>query len=243
METFMTPEFWIAVGQIIMIDILLGGDNAVVIALACRKLPPAQRTQGIVWGTAGAIALRVILIFFALQLLAIPFLKLTGALLLLWIGIKLLVPEGDDAHSNIEGSDRLWGAVKTVIVADLVMSVDNVIAIAGAAETAGGDHTMPLVIFGLLVSIPIIVWGSQLVIKLMDRYPLIIVLGAMLLGWIAGTMAVTDPAIVNPSVFPQFPKLVETGWVKYLAGVIGALLVLGLGKWFALRSVAARASR
>ena len=243
METLMTPEFWIAVGQIIMIDILLGGDNAVVIALACRKLPPAQRTQGILWGTAGAIVLRVILIFFALQLLAIPFLKLTGALLLLWIGIKLLVPEGDDAHGNIEGSDRLWGAVKTVIVADLVMSVDNVIAIAGAAETAGGDHTMPLVIFGLLVSIPIIVWGSQLVIKLMDRYPLIIVLGAMLLGWIAGTMAVTDPAIVNPSVFPQFPKLVETGWVKYLAGVIGALLVLGLGKWFARRSMAARASR
>jgi len=243
METFMTPEFWIAVGQIIMIDILLGGDNAVVIALACRKLPPKQRTQGILWGTAGAIVLRVILIFFALQLLAIPFLKLVGALLLLWIGIKLLIPEGDDAHGNIEGSDRLWGAVKTVIVADLVMSVDNVIAIAGAAETAGGDHTMPLVIFGLLVSIPIIVWGSQLVIKLMDRYPLIIVLGAMLLGWIAGTMAVTDPAIVNPTVFPQFPKLVDPGWVKYLAGAIGALLVLGLGKWFALRSVAARKSR
>ena len=144
METFMTPEFWIAVGQIIMIDILLGGDNAVVIALACRKLPPKQRTQGILWGTAGAIVLRVILIFFALQLLAIPFLKLVGALLLLWIGIKLLIPESDDAHGNIEGSDRLWGAVKTVIVADLVMSVDNVIAIAGAAETAGGDHTMPL---------------------------------------------------------------------------------------------------
>ncbi len=232
MQALMTPEFWIAVGQIIMIDILLGGDNAVVIALACRKLPAAQRTKGILWGTAGAIVLRVILIFFALQLLAVPFLKLVGALLLLWIGVKLLLPEEDD-HGHIEGSDRLWGAVKTVIVADLVMSVDNVIAIAGAAESAGvagGNHTMPLVIFGLLVSIPIIVWGSQLVIKLMDRFPAIITLGAMLLGWIAGTMAVTDPALVNPEVMPQVPKLPASEWIKYAAGTVGALLVLAVGK-------------
>jgi YjbE family integral membrane protein len=118
--------------------------------------------------------LRVVLIFFALTLLAIPFLKLAGAVLLLWIGVKLLAPEHDDAHGNIAASDKLWGAVKTVIVADLVMSVDNVIAIAGAAQGAGQAHQMPLVIFGLLVSIPIIVWGSQLVIKLMDRFPIII---------------------------------------------------------------------
>lgn len=230
MQALMTPEFWIAVGQIIMIDILLGGDNAVVIALACRKLPPAQRRQGILWGTAGAIVLRVILIFFALQLLAIPLLKLVGAVLLVWIGVKLLLPEDDDGHTNIEGSDKLWGAVKTVIVADLVMSLDNVIAIAGAAESAGGDHTMPLVIFGLLVSIPIIVWGSQLVIKLMDRYPLIITLGAMLLGWIAGTMAVGDPALANPEVMPQLPKLPPDGWIKYVAGVCGAVLVYAMGR-------------
>ena len=235
MDALMTPEFWIAVGQIIMIDIVLGGDNAVVIALACRKLPPAQRRLGILWGTAGAIVLRVVLIFFALQLLAIPFLKLVGAVLLVWIGVKLLLPENDDPHATIVGSDRLWGAVKTVIIADLVMSVDNVIAIAGAAETAGGDHTMALVIFGLLVSIPIIVWGSQLVIKLMDRYPLIITLGAMLLGWIAGTMAVSDPALINPEVMPQVPKLVVNDWVKYGAGVAGALLVYALGKAFAAR--------
>src|SRR4249920_4241599 len=127
MEQFLTPEFWVAVGQIIMIDILLGGDNAVVIALACRKLPPAQRTKGILWGTAGAILLRVILIFFALTLLAIPYLKLIGAALLLWIGVKLLLPERDE-HANIQASDKLWAAVKTVIIADLVMSVDNVIA-------------------------------------------------------------------------------------------------------------------
>jgi YjbE family integral membrane protein len=239
MQMFMTPEFWIAVGQIIMIDILLGGDNAVVIALACRKLPPKQRTQGILWGTAGAIVLRIVLIFFALQLLAIPFLKAVGALLLVWIGVKLLLPEAGEGHANIEGSDRLWGAVKTVIVADFVMSVDNVIAIAGAAESSGTSHGMALVIFGVLVSIPIIVWGSQLVIKLMDRYPVIITFGGMLLGWIAGTMAVTDPLLVNPDVLPQVPKIVATDTVRYGAGVAGALLVLLLGKWIAARHAAA----
>jgi YjbE family integral membrane protein len=149
-----------------------------VIALACRQLPAHQRTKGIMWGTAGAIILRVILIFFALTLLAIPYLKFVGAVLLIWIGVKLLTPDADDDHSNIQGSDKLWGAVKTVIIADLVMSVDNVIAIAGAAQASGNpDHQMPLVIFGLLVSIPIIVWGSQLVLKLMDRFPMIITAG------------------------------------------------------------------
>ncbi len=233
----MTATFWLAVGQIIMIDILLGGDNAVVIALACRKLPPAQRKLGILWGTAGAIGLRVILIVFALALLTVPYLKLVGAALLLWIGVKLLVPDDEDEHGNIESSDKLWSAVKTVIVADLVMSVDNVIAIAGAAESAGGDHKIPLVIFGLLVSIPIIVWGSQMVIKLMERFPSIIVAGGMLLGWIAGTMAVTDPAVL-PSLTNMgltvaavregaLPTVVSS--LNYGAGVVGALLVLAAG--------------
>jgi YjbE family integral membrane protein len=241
MDMFTTPEFWIAVGQIIMIDILLGGDNAVVIALACRKLPPAQRRLGILWGTAGAILLRVVLIFFALTLLQIPFLKLIGAALLIWIGVKLLLPEEDDSHGNIQASDKLWAAVKTVIVADLVMSVDNVIAIAGAAESAGGDHTMPLVIFGLLVSIPIIVWGSQLVIKLMDRFPVVIVVGGMLLGWIAGTMAVTDPAVLGwmplagPTEAGKTPEV--QALVRYGAGIAGALLVLAVGKLMARRTV------
>jgi YjbE family integral membrane protein len=235
MEMFMTPEFWVAVGQIIMIDILLGGDNAVVIALACRKLPPAQRTKGILWGTAGAIILRVVLIFFALTLLAIPFLKLAGAVLLLWIGVKLLVPEQEDAHGNIAASDKLWAAVKTVIVADLVMSVDNVIAIAGAAQGAGEGHQMTLVIFGLVVSIPIIVWGSQLVIKLMERFPIIITLGGMLLGWIAGTMAVSDPAVSNTLAWTWVPKLPQTSTVSYIAGTAGALLVFVAGKWISSR--------
>lgn len=231
MEQFLTPEFWVAVGQIIMIDILLGGDNAVVIALACRKLPPAQRRLGILWGTFGAIALRVILIFFALTLLKISFLKIVGALLLLWIGIKLLAPEDEDEHANIQASDKLWAAVKTVIIADFVMSLDNVIAIAGAAETAGEGHQMPLVIFGLLVSIPIIVWGSQLVIKLMDRFPIIITAGGMLLGWIAGTMALTDPAMLT--YLPQVP---QTDTMKYVFGIAGALFVLAVGKLVAMRA-------
>jgi YjbE family integral membrane protein len=177
----------------------------------------------------------VILIFFALTLLAIPFLKVVGALLLVWIGVKLLAPDHDDAHGSIAASDKLWAAVKTVIVADLVMSVDNVIAIAGAAQGAGQGHQMPLVIFGLLVSIPIIVWGSQLVIKLMDRFPIIITVGGMLLGWIAGTMAVSDPAVSNPAAWTWVPKLPQTDTVRYIAGIGGALLVLAIGKWVAMR--------
>ncbi|MBL0421220.1 TerC family protein [Ramlibacter sp. AW1] len=221
MEALASPAFWIAVGQIILIDILLGGDNAVVIALACRGLPPAQRKMGIIYGTAGAIVLRVILIAFALALLAVPYLKLVGAVLLIWIGVKLLVPHDEDEHANISPSDKLWGAVKTVIVADLVMSVDNVLAIAGAAESAG-SHQLGLVIFGLLVSIPIIVAGSQIVLKLMDRFPIIITLGGMLLGWIAGQMAYTDPAAK-----PFLPD--QKVW-EYAAAAAGALLVLAIGK-------------
>jgi YjbE family integral membrane protein len=169
----------------------------------------------------GAIILRVVLIAFALALLAVPYLKIVGALLLLWIGVKLLQPAGEGDH-NISSSDKLWGAVKTVIIADLVMSVDNVLAIAGAAQGAHQDHQMALVIFGLLVSIPIIVWGSQMVLKLMQRFPIVITVGAMLLGWIAGQMAFTDPALK-----PYLPASPVWG---YAAAVAGALFVLAAGK-------------
>ena len=220
----MDTEFWIAVLQIIAIDILLGGDNAVVIALACRGLPEAQRKRGILWGVAGAIGLRILLIFFALQLLAIPYLKVAGALLLLWIGIKLLMPEhSDDGHQKIQSSTTLAGAIKTIIVADAVMSLDNVIAVAGAAK---GDIT--LVIFGILVSVPIIVWGSRLVLKLMDRFPVVITLGGGLLGWIAGEMLVSDVAVA--------PLLVQQPeWLGHAAGVAGALLVITVGTLLARR--------
>ncbi len=231
LESFLTPVFWAALGQIILIDILLGGDNAVVIALASRKLPLPQRRKAIVWGTAGAIGLRVVLIFFALTLLKLPFLKIVGALLLLWIGIKLMQPEDDDGtHGDVHSPDRLWAAVKTVIIADFVMSLDNVIAISGAAQNAGSDHSMVLVVFGLALSVPIIVWGSQMVITLMTRFPAIITLGAMLLGWIAGGLVVTDPA--TESWVQQQP------WAKQataLASAVGAAIVWGAGQWLRRR--------
>jgi len=233
MDFLTSAPFWVALGQIILIDILLGGDNAVVIALACRKLPPAQRTQGIIWGTAGAIILRVILIFFAMTLLALPMLKFVGAVLLVWIGVKLIAPD-EDGHGDIAGSDKLLAAIKTIIVADLVMSVDNVIAIAGAAQNAG-EHQMLLVVLGLLISIPIIVWGSQLVIKLMARFPIIITAGGMLLGWIAGGMLVTDPIFANPDKWQWMVKLPQDAMWKYAASVVGALLVLAIGKWVVSR--------
>ena len=240
MEFLTAPEFWVALGQIIIIDILLGGDNAVVIALACRKLPPAQRTKGIIWGTAGAIILRVVLILFAMTLLNLPFLKFVGALLLVWIGVKLIAPDEDD-HDNIEGSDKLFAAIKTIIVADLVMSVDNVIAIAGAAQNSG-EHSTLLVVLGLLISIPIIVAGSQLVIKLMARFPFIVVAGGMLLGWIAGGMLVTDPVFADPARWTWMAKIPQSGAVKYGAAVAGALLVLAIGKTLAARQTPSEAA-
>lgn len=230
MVEFFESLHWGVLFQIIMIDILLGGDNAVVIALACRKLEHRQRILGILWGTAGAIILRVILIFFALTLLGIPFLKLAGAILLLWIGVKLLIPD-DDHHGNITASQSVWAAVKTILVADFVMSLDNVIAIAGAAQTATADHQMGYVIFGLLLSVPIIIWGSTLVLKLIDRFPLVVTLGAALLGWIAGGMLVTDVFIVD--------KVGEiTSTFKIAAEVIGAIFVVVIGKFIASRKVA-----
>jgi YjbE family integral membrane protein len=208
--------FWLSVAQIIAIDILLGGDNAVVIALACRRLPAEQRNKGILWGVLGAIALRLALIFFALQLLALPFLKIVGALLLFWIGVKLLQPEPEVGADAVDAPQHLFGAVKTIVIADAVMSLDNVIAVAGAAN---GD--MLLVTFGILVSIPIIVWGSKLVLLLMDRFPVIITLGGALLGWIAGKMIVTD--VVLAPLFQALPHGLH--YVTAAAGALGVLIV------------------
>jgi YjbE family integral membrane protein len=234
MLEFLQTMSWAAVLQIIMIDILLGGDNAVVIALACRNLPKKQRMQGILWGTAGAIILRVALIAFALTLLSIPFLKIVGALLLVWIGIKLLIPD-DDAHGNIQGSASVWAAVKTILVADFVMSLDNVIAIAGAAQSADPAHQIGLVVFGLVVSVPIIIWGSTIVLKLIDRFPSVVTFGAALLGWIAGGMLITDIFVVE-----QFGEV--SGAVKLAAEVAGAVLIVVIGRWCAQRKRAGLAN-
>ncbi|MGH1357227.1 MAG: TerC family protein [Burkholderiaceae bacterium] len=210
---------WAAVGQIIMIDILLGGDNAVVIALACRNLPANLRTKGIVYGTIGAIAIRVVLIIFAVSLLTLPYLKIIGGLLLLWIGIKLLMPEPEEEHRGLDGGSSLMTAVKTVVVADLVMSIDNVIGIAGAAQGAATEHQTGLIIFGLLVSIPIIVFGSRFVLILIERFPLVVMAGGALLGWIAGGMMITDVALI-----PWFgPDLSQYALV---ASIVGAAVVL-----------------
>ncbi len=219
---FFSEVHWSVVGQIILIDILLGGDNAVVIALACRNLRPEQRWKGILWGTGGAIGLRVVLVAFAVTLLKLPALKILGGLLLIWIGVRLMLPDEGDEHGNIVGAASLWGAVKTIIVADVVMSLDNVIAIAGASDQSSGAHQLYYVVFGLLVSIPIIIFGSQLVLKLMDRFPMIVTLGAALLGYIAGDLIVGDPlALPVTSAWPQA--------VRVAIALGGALLVVGTG--------------
>ncbi len=232
---FLAMIDWSVVLQIIIIDLLLGGDNAVVIALACRNLHPNQRRKGIIWGTAGAIILRVILVAFAVVMLQIPFLKLVGGILLLWIGYKLMVQEDEEEH-NLDAPDKLFAAIKTIIIADIVMSLDNVLAIAGAAgQVDNAAHQIGYVIFGLIVSIPIIVAGSRIVLYLIDRFPLIVTAGAGLLGWIAGGMMVTDPALVK-----RFGEGLES--YTTIAGIAGAIAVMAFGEFMKRRAKASKAS-
>ena len=221
MDFIATSEFWIALLQIILINIVLSGDNAVVIALACRSLPPAQQKKAILFGSVGAIVLRVVLTFFAVYLLSLPYLKLIGAALLLWIGVGLLKGEDDDAE--LEGHSGLAAAIKTIIIADLVMSLDNVIGVAAAAK-----GNVVLLVVGLAVSIPLIIYGSTLILKLMARFPVIITIGAGLLGWVAGEMALTDPAIAD---WANAHHTLHT-----IAPVVGAVLVVVTGKWLLARS-------
>ncbi|WP_153132635.1 TerC family protein [Dechloromonas hortensis] len=222
---FFSTAFWIAVGQIILIDIVLSGDNAVVIALACRNLAPEQRKAGIFWGVAGAVSLRVVLTVFAALVMDLPWLKLVGGVLLVWIAVKLMLPEEEEGH-DIKSSANLWGAVKTIIVADFVMSLDNVIAVAGAAH-----GSLALLLFGLAVSIPLIVWSSQLILHWMERFPSIVLFGAALLGYVAGQMVFTDPGVL--AVLPALPA-----WSAKLAGAVGALVVVVVGRWLEQRILA-----
>ncbi len=223
LEMLNSAQFWVDVFKIIVIDVLLSGDNAVVIALACRNLPAVQRKQGVLYGVLGAIVLRLVLTFFAVNLLALPYLKVVGALLLLWIGIKLLVPEDEHDASNIKANPNLWGAVRTIIIADFIMSLDNVLGVAAAAK-----GNVMLLAFGLLVSIPLIAWSSQLVLKLIDRFPAIIFLGGALLGYVAGEMLVSDVSVAHAlEALPHaLHSLIPAGC---------ALLVVVLGKWLAAR--------
>jgi len=219
-----SPEFWVALSQIILINIVLSGDNAVVIALACRSLPPRQQKNAIIFGSVGAIVLRVILTFFAVYLLTLPYLKLIGAALLLWIGVGLL--KGDDEEEHMDGNSNLAAAIKTIIIADLVMSLDNVIGVAAAAK-----GNVPLLVFGLVISIPLIIFGSKLILGLMNRFPIIITLGAGLLGWVAGEMFLTDPAVHD---------FVERHhYLHNILPAVGAVLVVGVGKYLGRRSAPA----
>jgi len=226
MELDLTSSlFWIAVGQIILIDIVLSGDNAVVIALACRNLSPDQRRTGIFWGVTGAVSLRVVLTVFAALVMNLPWLKLVGGLLLVWVAVKLMLPEEEDGH-DIKASGNLWGAVKTIIVADFVMSLDNVIGVAGAAH-----GSLALLFFGLAVSIPLIVWSSQLILHWMERFPAIVLFGAGLLGYVAGQMIFSDPGVIQ--LLPPLPA-----WSAKAAGAVGAVLVVGIGRWLEQRLLA-----
>jgi YjbE family integral membrane protein len=222
MDMLSTPEFWIGLMKIIWINIILSGDNAVVIALAARSLPPDQQKKAIFWGSAAAVILRIVLTVVAVKLLALSYLQIIGGVLLLWIGVQLLSSDedGEDGHKTSGG---LMAAVRTILIADLVMSLDDVIAVAAAAK---GSTT--LLVIGLAISIPLVIFGSTLMIKLMDRFPIIVTLGAALIGWVGGETIVNDLALKD--VVTSFPAL------HYLAAAAGALLVVGLGKALQARS-------
>jgi len=223
-----TPLFWAGLLTVIWVNIILSGDNVVVIALAVRSLPQHQRKWAVFWGAGTAVVMRIILTIVAVELLKLPYLKIVGALLLLWIAVKLLMPEG--GGDEIEASDNLIQAIKTILIADLVMSVDNVIAVAAAVQ-----GNILLLVLGLAVSVPLVIFGATALVKLMERYPIIITLGAAILGWVAGEMLITDPILV------QWIDL-NVGWIHFhllevsWTAVAGAVLVVVLGKWLGARA-------
>jgi YjbE family integral membrane protein len=220
---FGTPQFWLAGLEIIVINILLSGDNAVVIALACRNLPPHQRRWGVFWGAVGAIVLRIILTFFAVSLLQLSYLKIVGGVLLLWIGIKLIAEEDSEEGHEVKASDKMFSAIRTVVIADLVMSIDNVLGVAAAAH-----GSLLLLIFGLALSVPLVIGGAQIIMRLIERFPILIVAGGGLLGFVAGELMIEDSAIVDW-------VHAHAAWLKWAAPVIGIALVVGPAKWMQAR--------
>jgi YjbE family integral membrane protein len=223
---------WGALGAIIVANILLSGDNAVVIAMAARSLPQSQQKKAIFWGSAAAIVMRIVLTVVAVQLLQVPYLKLIGGVLLLWIGVQLLVDSDDEGEVHAHGT--LGAAIRTILVADLVMSVDNVLAVAGAADRAPESARLPLLIVGLGLSIPLIIVGSTLLMKIMERYPIIITLGAALLGFLAGEMFVSDPATAA-WFHTNMPE------ADVMIGGACAVLVVAVGTWLQRRRRASAA--
>ncbi len=226
-----TPAFWTGLMMIIWVNIVLSGDNAVVIALAARSLPERQQSKAVAWGAGAAVMLRIVLTIVAVAALKWPYLKLIGGVLLFWIATKLLMPE--EGGEDVESSDNLIQAIKVILIADLVMSLDNVIAVAAAAK----GSTL-LLVLGLAISIPLVIFGATLLMKLMERYPVIITIGAGLLGWVAGEMLVTDVTLVEwistnmPWMHIHLPLVGDISWAQ----IMGAILVVVVGKWMAARA-------
>jgi YjbE family integral membrane protein len=223
MEELLTQAFWVGLLKIIGVNIILSGDNAVVIALAARSLPQRQQKLAILWGAGAAVVLRVILTVVAVKLLELPYLKLVGGAALLWIAVQLLAPEEESAGGDAQSSAHLLGAIKTILIADLVMSVDNVLAVAAAAK-----GSFPLLVIGLAISVPLVIFGATMLMGLMERFPAIITLGAAILGWTAGEMGATDPAIA------EWVNL-HAAWLHWGAPVGAAVLVVAVGRWLARR--------
>lgn len=222
MEMLQSPDFWIGLLKIIWINIILSGDNAVVIALAARSLPPHQQRQAIMVGSGAAVVLRIVLTLVAAKLLALSYLQIVGGILLLWIGVQLLGDE-DDEEGEAKENGSMFAAIRTILIADLVMSLDNVIAVAAAAR---GDTV--LLILGLVISIPLVVFGSTLIMKIMGRYPVIVTFGAALIGWVAGETIVGDQMLL--------PVLTEHPWLHYGAAFAGATGVIVIGKYLSRRA-------
>jgi YjbE family integral membrane protein len=216
-DLLLNADFWAALGSIILANVLLSGDNAVVIAMAARGLPASQQKKAILFGSGAAIVMRIVLTLIAVKMLGLPWLKLVGGLALLWIGAKLMSDE-EEQHDHEAAPIGIGAAVRTILLADLVMSLDNVLAVAAAAQ----GNTL-LLVLGLAISIPLIVFGSTLILKIMERFPVIITAGAALLGWLAGEMMLTDPALRQ--WFADVPESAVR-----IGGVVGAVLVVVLGK-------------
>jgi YjbE family integral membrane protein len=222
MEMLQTPDFWIGLLKIIWINIILSGDNAVVIALAARSLPPHQQRMAVLWGSGAAVVMRIVLTVVAVQLLALPYLQIIGGVLLLWIGVQLLGEE-DEGEGEAKEHGTLSAAIRTILIADLVMSLDNVIAVAAAAK-----GSLTLLILGLAISIPLVIFGSTLMIKLMERFPIIVVLGAGLIGWVGGETIISDTVLKD--------MVAARPWLHYAAAAAGAAFVIAIGKALQARS-------
>jgi YjbE family integral membrane protein len=225
MDYLQTADFWIGLVKIVWINIILSGDNAVVIAMAARSLPQQQQKKAVLFGSGAAVVLRIALTVVAAKLLALPYLQILGGALLLWIGVQLLGDEEDDNGEEKEYGSML-AAVRTILLADLVMSLDNVIAVAAAAQ-----GSMVLLVLGLAISIPLVIFGSTLMIKLMERFPIIIMLGAALIGWVGGETIVSDVALRG--------AVAANPWLHYAGAAAGAFFVVAVGRWQQRRAAAA----